>query len=74
MTDEHASVASHNPDADLGLGCGLLETEFAKIKKGDTVIDLGSGAGNDCFRRATRNRRRTRDRPGFHARNDRKSS
>jgi SAM-dependent methyltransferase len=32
----------------LGLGCGL-PTQFAKIKKGDTVIDLGSGAGNDCF-------------------------
>src|SRR5690606_6042750 len=30
------------------LGCGL-PTQFAKIKKGDTVIDLGSGAGNDCF-------------------------
>ena len=37
-----------NPDADLGLGCGL-PTQFAKIKKGDTVIDLGSGAGNDAF-------------------------
>lgn len=35
-------------DADLNLGCGL-PTQFAKIKKGDTVIDLGSGAGNDCF-------------------------
>ena len=34
--------------ADLGLGCGL-PTEFAKIKEGDTVVDLGSGAGNDCF-------------------------
>jgi ubiquinone/menaquinone biosynthesis C-methylase UbiE len=32
----------------LGLGCGL-PTQFAKIRKGDTVIDLGSGAGNDCF-------------------------
>ena len=32
----------------LGLGCGL-PTEFAKIKEGDTVIDLGSGAGNDAF-------------------------
>lgn len=48
MTDEYASVAGYNPDADLGLGCGL-PTEFARIKKGDTVIDLGSGAGNDCF-------------------------
>src|SRR5690606_18619614 len=36
------------PVADLGLGCGL-PTQFAKIKQGDTVIDLGSGAGNDCF-------------------------
>jgi ubiquinone/menaquinone biosynthesis C-methylase UbiE len=32
----------------LGLGCGL-PTQFAKIKKGDIVIDLGSGAGNDAF-------------------------
>jgi ubiquinone/menaquinone biosynthesis C-methylase UbiE len=32
----------------LGLGCGL-PTQFAKIKKGDVVIDLGSGAGNDAF-------------------------
>jgi ubiquinone/menaquinone biosynthesis C-methylase UbiE len=41
-------------DADLGLGCGL-PTEFAKIKEGDVVVDLGSGAGNDCFvaRRST---------------------
>ena len=35
-------------DADLALGCGL-PTEFAQIKPGDTVVDLGSGAGNDCF-------------------------
>ncbi len=48
MTDDYASVAGYNPDADLGLGCGL-PTQFAKIKEGDTVIDLGSGAGNDCF-------------------------
>jgi ubiquinone/menaquinone biosynthesis C-methylase UbiE len=32
----------------LALGCGL-PTQFAQIKRGDTVIDLGSGAGNDCF-------------------------
>jgi ubiquinone/menaquinone biosynthesis C-methylase UbiE len=32
----------------MGLGCGL-PTEFANIKKGDTVVDLGSGAGNDVF-------------------------
>jgi arsenite methyltransferase len=48
MADDYTSLSGYNPDADLGLGCGL-PTEFAKIKKGDTVIDLGSGAGNDCF-------------------------
>ena len=48
MSDDYAELNGYNPDADLGLGCGL-PTQFAKIKKGDTVIDLGSGAGNDCF-------------------------
>lgn len=48
MTDDYSKVEGYVPDADLGLGCGL-PTQFAKIKKGDTVIDLGSGAGNDCF-------------------------
>lgn len=46
--DEYTQVKGHNPDADLGLGCGL-PTEFAGIKPGDSVLDLGSGAGNDCF-------------------------
>ncbi len=48
MADDYAGLQGYNPDADLGLGCGL-PTAFAKIKKGDVVIDLGSGAGNDCF-------------------------
>lgn len=48
MTDDYTELNGYNPDADLGLGCGL-PTQFARIKKGDTVIDLGSGAGNDCF-------------------------
>lgn len=48
MTDDYSTVDGYNADADLGLGCGL-PVQFAKIKKGDTVIDLGSGAGNDCF-------------------------
>ncbi|MBO9572840.1 MAG: arsenite methyltransferase [Chitinophagaceae bacterium] len=48
MTDDYNNVEGYNPDADLGLGCGL-PTQFAKIKKGDVVIDLGSGAGNDAF-------------------------
>lgn len=48
MTDDYDHLEGYNPDADLKLGCGL-PTEFAKIKAGDTVVDLGSGAGNDCF-------------------------
>ena len=48
MTEDYAEMEGYNPDADLGLGCGL-PTQFAKIALGDTVIDLGSGAGNDCF-------------------------
>lgn len=48
MADDYSKLEGYNPDADLGLGCGL-PTQFAKIKKGDTVIDLGSGAGNDAF-------------------------
>jgi SAM-dependent methyltransferase len=48
MSEDYANLDGYNPDADLGLGCGL-PTQFAKIKKGDVVIDLGSGAGNDCF-------------------------
>lgn len=48
MSDDYTQMEGYNVDADLGLGCGL-PTEFAKIKEGDTVIDLGSGAGNDCF-------------------------
>jgi arsenite methyltransferase len=48
MSDDYSELTGYNPDADLGLGCGL-PTQFAKIKKGNTVIDLGSGAGNDCF-------------------------
>ncbi len=48
MSEEYDELEGYAKDADLGLGCGL-PTNFAKIKKGDTVVDLGSGAGNDCF-------------------------
>ncbi len=48
MSEDYNTLEGYNPDADLGLGCGL-PTQFAKIKKGLSVIDLGSGAGNDCF-------------------------
>lgn len=48
MADDYTTLEGYNADADLGLGCGL-PTQFAKIKRGDVVIDLGSGAGNDAF-------------------------
>jgi arsenite methyltransferase len=48
MSDDYTKLQGYSVDADLGLGCGV-PTEFAKIKEGDTVIDLGSGAGNDAF-------------------------
>jgi ubiquinone/menaquinone biosynthesis C-methylase UbiE len=48
MSEDYEPLDGYTKDADLGLGCGL-PTVFAKIKEGDTVIDLGSGAGNDCF-------------------------
>jgi SAM-dependent methyltransferase len=46
--DEYTTVDGYAASADLGLGCGL-PTQFAQIKPGDVVVDLGSGAGNDCF-------------------------
>ncbi len=48
MTEDYTGMNGYESDADLGLGCGL-PTQFAHIRKGDTVIDLGSGAGNDVF-------------------------
>jgi SAM-dependent methyltransferase len=48
MADDYNQFDGYVAEADLGLGCGL-PTQFAKIQKGDVVIDLGSGAGNDCF-------------------------
>jgi arsenite methyltransferase len=48
MAEDYAKLPGYVPDADLALGCGL-PTEYASIKPGDTVVDLGSGPGNDCF-------------------------
>lgn len=48
MTDDYSTIDGYKPEADLGLGCGL-PTQFAQIRTGDVVIDLGSGAGNDVF-------------------------
>lgn len=48
FSDDYSTIEGYAPDADLGLGCGI-PTQFASIRKGDVVIDLGSGAGNDAF-------------------------
>jgi ubiquinone/menaquinone biosynthesis C-methylase UbiE len=48
FSENYAKKEGYNPDADLNLGCGI-PTDFAGIKEGDSVLDLGSGAGNDCF-------------------------
>jgi len=48
FSENYNSREGYNPDADLNLGCGI-PTDFAGIMKGDHVLDLGSGAGNDCF-------------------------
>jgi len=48
FSDDYTKLEGYNPDADLSLGCGI-PTDVAAIKPGHTVLDLGSGAGNDCF-------------------------
>ena len=48
MAVDYSQVAGYLTEADLSLGCGL-PTETANIREGDTVVDLGSGAGNDVF-------------------------
>lgn len=48
FSDDYTKLKGYNPDADLGLGCGV-PTDFANIQEGNHLLDLGSGAGNDCF-------------------------
>ena len=48
FSEGYSGLEGHEPAADLGLGCGL-PTQSADIRPGNTVLDLGSGAGNDAF-------------------------
>jgi len=48
FSEKYDDLEGYNPEADLGLGCGL-PTQYAGIQMGNSVLDLGSGAGNDCF-------------------------
>lgn len=48
FSESYENREGYIPEADFGLGCGI-PTDYAGIKKGDHVLDLGSGAGNDCF-------------------------
>ncbi|MCK9305065.1 MAG: methyltransferase domain-containing protein, partial [Bacteroidales bacterium] len=47
-SDDYSTLEGYDPDADYGLGCGI-PTRYAGIRKGNDILDLGSGAGNDCF-------------------------
>jgi SAM-dependent methyltransferase len=48
FSEDYSAMKGYVEGADLALGCGI-PTEFAQIREGDTVVDLGSGAGNDAF-------------------------
>lgn len=48
FSESYESQQGYVKDADLNLGCGV-PTKHAAMKEGDAIIDLGCGAGNDCF-------------------------
>jgi SAM-dependent methyltransferase len=48
FNESYDHLDGYVPDADLSLGCGV-PVDYADIRPGNHVLDLGSGAGNDCF-------------------------
>ena len=48
FSQDYSRLDGYMKDADLGLGCGI-PTDAVNLQPGDTVVDLGSGAGNDVF-------------------------
>lgn len=48
MKEDYSGMEGYVEEADYNLGCGV-PTKHAEISTGDTVLDLGSGAGNDAF-------------------------
>ena len=48
FSQDYSRLDGYMKDADLGLGCGI-PTDAVNLQPGETVVDLGSGAGNDVF-------------------------
>lgn len=48
FSEDYSGLEGYVKSADLKLGCGM-PVKYAGISRGDTVLDLGSGAGNDAF-------------------------
>ena len=48
INEDYTKLDGYVKDADLGLGCGI-PIDAADLRPGHTVVDLGSGAGNDAF-------------------------
>lgn len=48
LSEDYTALEGYVKEADLGLGCGI-PIDAADLRPGQTVLDLGSGAGNDVF-------------------------